>query len=348
MTLLALYISQFEEGLLNSVITPVRFLAEIAQYYIKQPSKRLRPSLIFLMAQATNGLGSEWPSKSDIWQLTLLGRVLPSQVRLAEIIEMIHVASLLHDDVIDESPVRRGVPSAPVSFGNKRTILSGDFLLGRAMAACAMLGSSDVMDLVSKVICTLVEGELLQAQDALSIASTFQSNYSSVASIPLDDTDDALKAHWDDYLQKTYMKTASLFSHTLQCAVILGGSTTSDPWQNVAAAFGNELGMAFQLIDDALDYEGHSEDLGKPSGASDLRLGLITAPIFFAMEEDARMLPLFARRFQELGDISAALEIVRTCGAISRTRSLACLYAGRDARPLTRCLQAQRRLPLRR
>ena len=161
--------------------------------------------------------------------------VLPTQMRLAQVVEMIHVASLLHDDVIDDSPLRRGVASAPAAFGNKYSILGGDFLLGRASAALSRLGSIEVVELISSVIANLVEGEILQMK---AVNGKDESEQVRPA---------LGKENWNIYLRKTYLKTASLMAKGSRSAVILGGCREGEIWKEVAYAYGRNLGIAFQV-----------------------------------------------------------------------------------------------------
>ncbi len=159
--------------------------------------------------------------------------ILSTQRRLASITEMIHVASLLHDDVIDESPLRRNLPSAPQQFGNKLSILSGDFLLGRASVALARLGNNEVVELLATVIANLVEGEVLQLRSP--IAGTTSEGPTEEA--------------FEMYMRKTYLKTASLMAKSSRAAVILGGCGEGENvWVKEAAyAYGRNLGIAFQV-----------------------------------------------------------------------------------------------------
>jgi hexaprenyl-diphosphate synthase len=144
---------------------------------------------------------------------------------------MIHVASLLHDDVIDSSPLRRSQPSAPSAFGNKLSILSGDFLLGRASVALARLGSREVVELLATVIANLVEGEVMQLR-ATSEPET-----------------EPTRKGFEDYMRKTYLKTASLMAKSARAAVILGGCGRGDmEWvKDVAYGYGRNIGIAFQV-----------------------------------------------------------------------------------------------------
>ena len=161
--------------------------------------------------------------------------VLPTQTRLAQIVEMIHVASLLHDDVLDHADLRRGAPSAPATFGNKYAILGGDFLLARSSAALSRLGESEVVELISSVIANLVEGEILQMNKvAQQSAELVGASYVGGDS-------------WNIYLKKTYLKTASLMAKGARGAVVLGGAREGEVWKEVAYAYGRNLGIAFQV-----------------------------------------------------------------------------------------------------
>jgi len=210
--------------------------------------------------------------------------ILPSQRRLAEITELIHTASLLHDDVIDHSLARRSSPSANIAFGNKMAVLAGDFLLGRASVALARLRDPEVTELLATVIANLVEGEFMQlkntALDEKSPVYTSETlNY---------------------YLQKTYLKSASLISKSCRAAALLGQSAPEVV--DAAYAYGKNLGLAFQLVDDMLDYTISGEELGKPAGA-DLELGLATAPLLFAWERNEELGVLVGRKFSQDGDV---------------------------------------------
>ncbi|KAJ7103124.1 terpenoid synthase [Mycena belliarum] len=236
--------------------------------------------------------------------------LLPTQRRLAQILEMIHVASLLHDDVIDTSALRRGVPSAPAAFGNKLSVLGGDFLLGRASTALSRLGDFEVVELVASVIGNLVEGEILQMKDVYT------------PELGIIATPTASKEAWSVYLKKTYLKTASLMAKGCRASVILGGCSQGEVWKEVAYAFGRNFGLAFQLVDDVLDYEAGEATLGKPGGA-DLRLGLATGPALYAWEEHPEMGPLILRKFEREGDVELARDLVRRSSGVLRTRELA-------------------------
>ncbi|KAI0639890.1 isoprenoid synthase domain-containing protein [Trametes polyzona] len=377
--LVAPQLKELRETLLNLLGSSHPSLTEIAKYYFLHPSKQLRPLLVLLFSQATNGLGSGWylkkwaaecegaggraeeldrpltradvlndwnpnmPDHTASFQTSFALRsprpphqpplpppfppalhvpaveaplaLLPTQVRLAQIVEMIHVASLLHDDVIDKSPLRRGAASAPAAFGNKLSVLAGDFLLGRTSAALSRLGENEVVELIASVIANLVEGEILQLKsvhaDELGLAGLSPT---------------VGQDNWNIYLQKTYLKTASLMAKGARAAVVLGGCKEGEVWKEVAYAYGRNLGIAFQLVDDILDYEAGDATLGKPGGA-DLQLGLATGPALFAWEEHPEMGPLIKRKFEQPGDVELARDLVRRSSGVERTRDLARAHA---------------------
>lgn len=163
--------------------------------------------------------------------------ILPTQKRLAQVVEMIHVASLLHDDVLDESQLRRSAPSAPAKYGNKLSVLAGDFLLGRASACLSRLGDNEVVELIAGVIANLVEGEILQIKDIT--AGIVPETRSTPRSVRQED--------WSIYLKKSYLKTASLMAKGARAAVILGGVREGEIWKEVAYAYGRNIGIAFQV-----------------------------------------------------------------------------------------------------
>ncbi|KAI9801683.1 MAG: hypothetical protein M1833_002365 [Piccolia ochrophora] len=318
-------------------------LDTVAKYYTQSEGKHVRPLIVLLMSRATSA-SSEFPRNpvpasskaiddpisapsilsdvnpsspppnpltapsTDAAFSSSASDILPSQRRLAEITELIHTASLLHDDVIDSSLTRRSSPSANIAFGNKMAVLAGDFLLGRASVALARLRDAEVIELLATVIANLVEGEFMQLQNT----ATDESN-------PIY-TEDTLSY----YLQKTYLKSASLISKSCRAAALLGQS--SPEVADAAYAYGRNLGLAFQLVDDMLDYTVSGDELGKPAGA-DLQLGLATAPILFAWKEQEEIGALVGRKFQNEGDVARARELVSHSDGVEQTRALAQEYA---------------------
>ncbi|KAL8973329.1 MAG: hypothetical protein Q9183_000022 [Haloplaca sp. 2 TL-2023] len=318
-------------------------LDTVAKYYTNSEGKHVRPLLVLLMSRATSKtakvscqkpvpsastinspisppriLSDVNPSSQtahplsasalDVAHKESESEILPSQRRLAEITELIHTASLLHDDVIDGSTARRSSPSANVSFGNKMAVLAGDFLLGRASVALARLRDAEVIELLATVIANLVEGEFMQLKNT-SLDETMPKW-----------TEDTLSY----YLQKTYLKSASLISKSCRAAALL--SQNSPEVVEAAYSYGKNLGLAFQLVDDMLDYTTSGEELGKPAGA-DLELGLATAPLLFAWKEHRELGVLVGRRFAAEGDVQTARHFVAQSTGLEQTRALAQQYA---------------------
>ncbi len=293
-------------------------LNTVAKYYTQAEGKHVRPMIVLLMSRATalapksaRYSTQQRPLDIDhsISPISILSDanplsqstnpiqgpnaiysagdsdILPSQRRLAEITELIHTASLLHDDVIDHSVARRGAPSANLEFGNKMAVLAGDFLLSRASVALARLRDAEVTELLATVIANLVEGEFMQ------LKNTAKDEKNPVW------TEDAITY----YLQKTYLKSASLISKSCRAAALLGGSDATTV--EAAYMYGKNIGLAFQLVDDMLDYTISEEELGKPAGA-DLELGLATAPLLFAWKDNKELGSLVGRKFSEKGDVA--------------------------------------------
>ncbi|OAJ36872.1 hypothetical protein BDEG_20984 [Batrachochytrium dendrobatidis JEL423] len=249
--------------------------------------------------------------------------ILPTQRRLAEITEMIHTASLLHDDVIDISMTRRNTPSVNAEFGNKMAILAGDFLLARASVALARLRDPRVVELLSTVISNLVEGEFMQLRNSALGGS--KSAYSAVHGVlpqsargPVESQD-----RFQYYMEKTYMKTASLIAISCRSSAVLGGCT--DDVIESAYLYGRNLGLAFQLVDDMMDFTVSSADFGKPVNI-DLKLGLATAPVLYAAAKFPELYPLIERKFEKKGDAELALKLVHESNGVAQTRDLARAY----------------------
>ncbi|KAI8368736.1 solanesyl pyrophosphate synthase [Blakeslea trispora] len=306
------------------------FLNTVAGHYFSGEGKHVRPLLVLLMAQATSvahtkpaepvdfesidrpisfGLENITPKEVFNKQTHYTPSVhqgctiLPTQRRLAEISEMIHTASLLHDDVIDASMTRRNLPSANASFGNKMAVLGGDFLLARASLALARLRNAECIELMATCIANLVEGEFMQLRNT-------KDEKGKVKKL----------STFDHYMEKTYMKTGSLIALSCKASAVLGGS--SREVATVAYDFGKNLGLAFQLVDDMLDFTVTAAELGKPAGA-DLKLGLATAPVLFAWEEYPELEVLIKRKFSKQGDEEKARDYVYQSDGLKKTLKLA-------------------------
>lgn len=271
--------------------------------------KKVRPMMVMLLSRAladtmgASGLrdGSSLFTNPLHWQRDDLPE---AQRRLAEISEMIHTASLFHDDVIDGADTRRGNPAVHMVFGNKMAILAGDYLLARASISLARLRNVDVVETMSTIIEHLVRGEVMQMRGTSS--------------------SDGKNERMTYYLKKNFYKTGSLMANSCRSAALLAEC----PPELVASSYnyGKHVGMAFQLVDDVLDFEGNVSSMGKPPLA-DLNAGLATAPVLFAAETYPELETMMDRKFKESGDIDVAKELVLESNGIERTKQLARVHA---------------------
>ena len=256
-------------------------LQAAAEHLFSAGGKRLRPGIVLLLSRAIAPDGS----------------LSPRHRRLAEITEMIHTASLVHDDVVDEAATRRGVATVHSRFNHRVAVLAGDFLFAQASWHLANLDDLEVVKLLSRVIMDLADGEVKQGLFRYDTGQSFET-----------------------YLEKSYCKTASLIANSSRAAGVLSGLSAER--LDLLHHFGRQLGLAFQVVDDILDFTGSDQQLGKPA-ASDLASGYLTAPVLYAFEERPALAGLIEREFCEPGDLEQALEMVRGCEAIPRTRALA-------------------------
>ena len=269
-------LSRLEQILINSVIAENDYLTEIASHLITAGGKRVRPG--FTIAAS----GVETAIAENVSQSVLLGGVA---------VELVHLGSLYHDDVMDEAELRRTVPSVNALWGNLTAILAGDFLLARASEIAASLGT-EVAGLLAKTIGELCEGQILELQ------STFKIDRSL-----------------DSYERSISGKTASL----LATACKIGGLTAGLSRENIDAisAFGHSYGMAFQIIDDILDLTATDEELGKPSG-NDLIEGVYTLPVIaaFSTKYGDELEALLGNKIS-LDERDRARELIRKSGGVA-------------------------------
>jgi all-trans-nonaprenyl-diphosphate synthase len=256
-------------------------LQAAAEHLFAAGGKRIRPGIVLLLSRA----------------IAPDGALSPRHRRLAEITEMIHTASLVHDDVVDEAATRRGVATVHSRFNHRVAVLAGDFLFAQASWHLANLDDLDVVKLLSRVIMDLADGEVRQGLYRYDTGQSFET-----------------------YLEKSYCKTASLIANSSRAAGVLSG--LSAPRLDALFHFGRQLGLAFQVVDDILDFTGSDQQLGKPA-ASDLASGYLTAPVLYALEERPALAGLIEREFCEPDDLEQALSLVRGCDAIPRSRALA-------------------------
>jgi decaprenyl-diphosphate synthase subunit 1 len=255
-------------------------LRQIASYYFDAQGKAFRPMVVVLVARALNRHVHGRPD------------LLESQRVVAMVTEMIHTASLVHDDVIDMADTRRGKPSVNVLWGAKKAILAGDYILSRSAQMLARLRNDEVIHIISRVLLDLVQGEFMQ----------LGANESS---------QDERFAH---YIHKSFKKTASLIAYTCKAVALLSGG--GKEFEEAAFQYGRNLGIAFQLVDDLLDFVASQAELGKPA-AADLKLGLATAPVLFACDKFPELNLLVLRRFCEPGDVEKAYEAVMKVSTIA-------------------------------
>jgi octaprenyl-diphosphate synthase len=265
--------------------TDVPLVRQISQYIISAGGKRLRPTILLLLSGA-------------------LGYEAPDKYQLAAVIEFIHTATLLHDDVVDESTLRRGHPTANESFGNAASVLVGDFLYSRAFQMMVECNSMRVMSILAEATNVIAEGEVLQ------LMNRHDASLNEAA-----------------YLRVIRSKTAKLFEASARMAAVLAGCNEST--EESCATYGQAVGTAFQVIDDALDYGGDSARLGKNLG-DDLREGKVTLPLIIAMQradaQDAALIrqaieqPDVQYREQQLKDI---MMVIQRTDALQETHAAA-------------------------
>ncbi|XP_045827749.1 solanesyl diphosphate synthase 3, chloroplastic/mitochondrial [Trifolium pratense] len=301
-SLVADELSHIGNKLREMVVAEVPKLASAAEYFFKMgvEGKRFRPTVLLLMSTALNLPIPKAPPPMEHGGTTS-SDLRSRQQRIAEITEMIHVASLLHDDVLDDADTRRGIGSLNFVMGNKLAVLAGDFLLSRACVTLASLKNTEVVSLLAKVVEHLVTGETMQMT-----------------------TTSDQRCSMEYYMEKTYYKTASLISNSCKAIAILAGQTAEVAV--LAFEYGKNLGLAFQLIDDVLDFTGTSASLGKGS-LSDIQHGIVTAPILFAMEEFPQLRAIVEEGFENPENVNIALDYLGKSRGIQKTKELAVKHA---------------------
>ncbi len=265
----------------SSLETDVQLVSQVAEYIVLSGGKRLRPLLVLLAARALGYTGEQ-------------------HVRAATIIEFIHTATLLHDDVVDSSDRRRGKDSANTVFGNQASVLVGDFLYSRAFQMMVDIGSMRVMQILADATNTIAAGEVMQLMN-------------------INDPDTTE----DSYREVIYRKTAKLFEAGGQIAAVL--ADTTKPVEQALQDYGRHLGTAFQLVDDALDFDASPEELGKNIG-DDLAEGKPTLPIIHALRkadpagQDLLRTAILEGSVDRLDDIQ---QVIETTGALQYTAARA-------------------------
>ena len=275
------------------------------------------------MSKAGGAAGWQWSGASKV-QVTPENHqgseVWRRQAQLGQIVEMIHVASLIHDDVLDEAETRRGGEAVHKLYSNKVAVLAGDYLLARASVLLARLENTAVVQIMATALESLVAGEIMQLKSAPE--SLLQ---------------------METYLRKSYYKTASLICYACRSTALLGGHAYESTVATACEEFGFHLGLAYQIQDDILDFTAAATVLGKPALA-DMDLGLSTAPILYAAQEFPKLRPMVMRRFKEKGDKQAALEaLYKSKTAMDKAKALAVFHAQKAVDALLRLPQSQSR-----
>jgi octaprenyl-diphosphate synthase len=277
----------------DRLASDVALIEQISHYIVGAGGKRIRPRLVLLFASA---LGYEGPHKYE----------------LAAIVEFIHTATLLHDDVVDESSLRRGRATANALFGNAASVLVGDFLYSRAFQMMVSVNRMRVLEVLADATNVIAEGEVLQLMN-------------------MHEPDIAV----DEYLKVIRYKTAKLFEASARLGAVIADAPLEV--EDACASYGRSLGTAFQLVDDLLDYEGSTSSLGKNVG-DDLREGKPTLPLLIAMSRGTpaeRDLIRHAIEHGEIERLPEIIEIVKRTGAIDATRDAARREADTAARNLS-------------
>lgn len=259
----------------------VALVSQVGEYIVNSGGKRLRPALVVLSAKA---FGYDGKYHHD----------------LAAVVEFIHTATLLHDDVVDDSDLRRGQATASALFGNSASVLVGDFLYSRAFQMMVEVGDMRVMQTLADATNIIAEGEVLQL---------------------LNCHDASVDA--ENYLRVIYCKTAKLFEAAMRLGAIL--SKVDQASEQAVAQYGVHLGTAFQLVDDVLDYSGDAQEIGKNLG-DDLAEGKPTLPLIYAMQHGSSEQAALVRTAIEQGDIKMfdqVLQVVQQTGALEYTRQQA-------------------------
>jgi len=276
-----------DEVISQRLTSDVPLVGQVSQYIIAAGGKRLRPVLLLLMCGA-------------------LGYKGQNRLAMAAVVEFIHTATLLHDDVVDESTMRRGRPTANESFGNPASVLVGDFLYSRAFQMMVETNNMRVLATLAEATNVIAEGEVMQLMNMHDASLTPEA-----------------------YLHVIESKTAKLFEASSRLAAILQGADSVT--EQACATYGAALGTAFQLIDDVLDYAGDAAEMGKNLG-DDLREGKTTLPLIVAMQRASSADQALIRAAIEVGDVSqleAVSRIVKSTGALDASLDFAKVQAQR-------------------
>lgn len=270
---------EVEDSLKSFTSSSNPIISEIGSYIFQKTGKRIRPALLLLCARMSGYKGTE-------------------HILMSTLVETIHTASLLHDDIIDNSPLRRGKESVHSKWGPNITVLMGDYLYIKTLRLALQSGHTEIMEALSGASYKMIEGELQE--------------YHISGNLDLEEK---------EYMEVIRKKTASLFSASCQIGGVLGGASQKD--KDAFKEYGMALGMAFQVIDDLLDYTGKEKSLGKPV-LSDLSEGRVTLPLIYTIEHSGTSRRKWIAQLMKQTAIEASsqkkvLELVRSNGALDYT-----------------------------
>lgn len=285
-----------DECIRKEISSPVRTISSLGEHVLSSGGKRLRPALVCLSAYAT-GLPVDKT------------RLIP----IAAAAELMHMATLIHDDVVDNTTTRRGRPTASALFGNGITVLTGDYLLAKAMDLLVKDGDLSILRTVLQVAIEMSEGEVLQMVYANDTSISEQT-----------------------YFEIIRKKTAVFIQGCCQAGAMIAGAP--QPLVEALSRYGYHIGMAFQIADDLLDYTGSPARMGKPAG-SDLREGKFTLPLIIALKESEpadreRLLQLIQTPPKD-GELQQVIEMIHRCDGFARTQSIAISHARQAAEALS-------------
>jgi octaprenyl-diphosphate synthase len=276
-------LTQVNQFIIDQLYSDVGLVESIGHYIVDAGGKRLRPMLVLLASKAAMSTNDK-------------------HISMAAVIEFIHTATLLHDDVVDMSSLRRGRPTVNAQWNNPSSVLVGDFIYSRAFQVLVEIGDMRVMEIMADTTNKIAEGEVLQLISKSTPSSSEEM-----------------------YMKVIHNKTAILFQAAAQCGAILSGASTAI--QNSLGEYGLNLGMAFQLIDDLLDYAGDPDELGKNVG-DDLAEGKPTLPLIYTIAhasqaDGAHILSCLKSESVSAEDTTAIINLVKSSGALDYTKAIA-------------------------
>jgi len=279
-------LEEVEEAIRDLLRSDDPLVDEVATHLLRGGGKRVRAAVVLLCGS----LSGELTAYRD------------TLIRVAAAVEMIHMATLIHDDIIDGAETRRGLPTVNTRWNDQIGVLSGDFLFARSFTALAQTGNNRIVQIMADVVSEMSVGEIKQLGQSFGPQTE------------------------EDYLQRIFRKTAYFISQSCRLGGVVSGLDAEA--EQAVATYGHGIGMSFQIIDDILDFTGTEEEFGKPVG-NDLRAGLYTLPVLYALDharQKEELRELLSRRSLEDADIQWIRSVLEECGAISHAYERAAAY----------------------